>query len=136
LGASPALASAVDHDTRPSFRQGKLHRHSALDGGRDRACAYCYRGPGGLAPLEDTLMKPARRHRTPLEVAAIMDRLQYLADHPGLVERMQGGRALDGLGHYPRDTRRSSDGSSHRRYIADYSSPTRDQEANYASGLL
>jgi hypothetical protein len=86
--------------------------------------------------LEDTLTEPARRYRTPLEIAAIMDRLQYLADHPGLVERIHEGRAFDGLGHYPRDTRRSSDGAQHRRYIADYSSPTRDQDANYGSGLL
>jgi hypothetical protein len=86
--------------------------------------------------MEDTVMEPAQRHRTPREIAAILERLQYLADHPGLVERMNGRRAFDGLRHYPQDTRRPSDASSHRRYIADYSSPTGDQDANYGNGLL
>lgn len=72
----------------------------------------------------------------PKQPAAILEHLRYLADHPGEVERMHGRRPLDGLRNVPRDTRRRTDGASRDRFVADYSSPSRDQESNYGSGLL
>ena len=74
--------------------------------------------------------------RSPEQVAAILEQLQYIADHPGLLQKMKGRRPLDGLRDQPRDTRRRTDGSPKRRYIADYTSPRRDQDSNYGSGLL
>jgi hypothetical protein len=85
---------------------------------------------------EEILMGNPHNSRSPEQVAAIQERLQYLADHPGLVQKMQGCRRLDGLRDQPRDTRRRTDGSPKWRYIADYSSPRRDQDSNYGSGLL
>jgi hypothetical protein len=74
--------------------------------------------------------------RTPEEVAAVLERLRYLADHPGLVQRIRRRRPLDGLKDLPRDSRRRTDGSPKYRYIADYNSPKSDQDSNYGSGLL
>ena len=76
----------------------------------------------------------AQQRRSPAEVNRILAQLQELADHPGRVERMHGHRELDGLRHLPQDSRRRTDPKSARRYMADYSSPQRDQETNW--GIL
>lgn len=69
------------------------------------------------------------------EIQRIQARLQWLADHPGVVERMHGHRELDGLRHLPHDSRRPTDPRAVRRYMADYSSPRRDQELNWGALL-
>ena len=73
----------------------------------------------------------ARQHRIPEEITGIQARLQWLADHPGIIERMHGHHELDGLRHLPQDSRRRTDARSARRFMADYSSPWRDQEVNW-----
>ena len=73
----------------------------------------------------------AKHPRTPEEIRHIQQRLQWLADHPGAVERMHGHRELDGLRHLPRDSRRPTDPTSGQRFMADYSSPRRDQRVNW-----
>jgi len=77
----------------------------------------------------------ARRPQIPAEITDMQARLQWLADHPGVVERMHGHRELDGLEHMPQDSRRCTDPRSARRYMADYSSPRRDQAVNWGSLL-
>jgi hypothetical protein len=72
----------------------------------------------------------------PSEPAALMEHLRWLADHPGEVEKLFGRRPSDALKKLPKDSRRQSDGNSRERFIADYSSYARDQDANYGSGLL
>jgi hypothetical protein len=81
-------------------------------------------------------MATTRSPRSPSEVAAIQQRLQELADHPGRIERMHGRYELEGILGLPRDSRRSTEPESIARFAADYGSAPEDQAANYASGLL
>jgi hypothetical protein len=81
-------------------------------------------------------MSIVRRPRTPQEVALIQAQLQLLADNPGRLQRMKGYRELAGLADMPRDSRRRTDSQSHARYLADNRSYRRDQDDNFASGLL
>ena len=75
-----------------------------------------------------------KKPRSPEEITRIQAQLQWLADHPGVVERRHGHRELDGLRHLPQDSRRPTDVQSESRYMADYSSPRRDQRVNW--GIL
>ena len=72
--------------------------------------------------------------RSPEEGTRIQAQLQWLADHPGVVERMHGHRELDGLRHLPSDSRRPTDPTAAGRFMADYGSPRRDQRVNW--GIL
>jgi len=81
-------------------------------------------------------MPSSCQSRRPGEIALIQAQLQVLAEDPGLIQRMNGHRELDGLVHQPRDSRRPTDPRSRARHAADNRSYWRDQSANYASGLL
>jgi hypothetical protein len=75
-----------------------------------------------------------KRRRSPEEIAEIQVQLQWLADHPGVVERLHGHHELDGLRHLPQDSRRPTDPTAAGRFMADYGSPSRDQRVNW--GIL
>jgi hypothetical protein len=81
-------------------------------------------------------MTTTRRPRSPQEIALIQAQLQHLADNPGIVQRMNGRRELDGLADLPRDSRRPIDPRSGDRYVADNGVYRTDQAANYGSGVL
>jgi len=81
-------------------------------------------------------MSIARQPRTSQQVALLQAQLQLLADNPGLIQRMRGHSELDALKQRPRDSRRSTDSRSNKRYVADNGTYWQDQSANYASGLL
>ena len=65
-------------------------------------------------------MATTRSPRSPSEVAAIQERLQEIADHPGRIERMHGRHELDGILGLPQDSRRSTEPKSIARFAADY----------------
>jgi len=79
---------------------------------------------------------PSQNHRTQRDIAATLEQLRFLADHPGLIQKRLGRRPLDGLRDLPSDRRRRTTGSQSDRYMADYTSPWNDQDNNYGSGLL
>ena len=81
-------------------------------------------------------MATTRTPRSPAEVAAIQERLQELADHPGRIERMHGRHELDGILVLPQDSRRPTEPESIARFAADYGPAPEDQSVNYGSGLL
>ena len=70
--------------------------------------------------------------RTPREIRAIQDQLQLLADRPQLRHRLGYARVSVAAPYL--DSRRSTDPRAGNR--ADCRTYRRDQEANYAAGLL
>lgn len=72
------------------------------------------------------------RRRTSGEVNAILEQLQLLADRPQLRQTLGYGR-VSATAPYA-DSRRRTDPRNRRGM--DYTSPKRDQERNYAAGLL
>ena len=113
------LDSRVDEELRQD--NPILHRADPTGGGGPR-----YPHGGGCN---------RKRPRSPEEIARIQAQLQWLADHPGVLERLHGHRELDGLRHLPQDSRRRTDPTSAGRFMADYGSPSRDQWVNCGSLL-
>jgi hypothetical protein len=97
-------------------------------------CDSCHHDTAALG--DNATCSRCRTKPSEAEVRARLDQLQELADNPRRVLALTGRRPLEAVTTLPRDSRRPNDSQSTRRYAFDNSISWRDQDANYAAGLL
>ena len=132
-GWDQCIACGAARTTR-FFCQGCLDNKVDVELSNDNPILHRAERDARTVPVLHPEATNAKQPRSPEEIARIQAHVQWLADHPGMVERMHGHRELDGLRHLPSDSRRPTDAQGKRRYMADYSSPQRDQRVNW--GIL
>jgi hypothetical protein len=76
------------------------------------------------------------RIQLPKDPAEALEYIRWLADHPQERRKLTGKTLAEDMADMPKDSRRPTDPQSKDRFMADYSSPKRDQDDNYGSGLL